>query len=219
VPPAWLARIRVVAVTDRRLLDASGAARDAAFGAAIERLLARFDRDTLLVQIREKDLDGGPLLALARVAIAAGARVAINDRVDVAVAAGADGVHLPERGLAIADARALLGGDDDRVLGVSCHDLAGVRGAIAAGVDLVQLGPIWETPGKGPAIGTDALAAARAAIRDAGAATRLVAIGGIDSPERIAAAARAGADAVAAIRAIWTRDTIDANSVRDAFAG
>jgi thiamine-phosphate pyrophosphorylase len=209
VPPGWLAKIRVVAVTDRRLIGA--------FDAAIERLLARFDRDTLLVQIREKDLDGGPLLALARVARAAGARVAINDRVDVALAAGADAVHLPERGLAPADARALLG--SEVAVGVSCHDLAGVRAAIAAGVDLVQLGPIWDTPGKGSALGTDALAAARAAIREAGASTRLVAVGGIDAPERIAAAARAGADAIAAIRAIWTSETIDADAIRRGFDG
>src|SRR5215510_15243804 len=74
------------------------------FAAAIARIAA----PGVLVQVREKDLDGGPLLALVREALATGARVLVNDRVDVALAAGAHGVHLPERGLALADARALL---------------------------------------------------------------------------------------------------------------
>ena len=195
----WLANIRLVAITQRaRMIDpAVLAAGDwpaiaAAFGAAIARVHARTG-DALLVQVREKDLDGGPLLALARAACATGARVVVNDRLDVALASGAHGVHLPERGIAIADARALAPG---LAIGISTHTIDAV--AAAAGADLVQLGPIWDTPGKPSPLGPEAIAAARGATR-----ARLVAIGGIDAARRPIAHAH-GADAVAAIRAVWS---------------
>ncbi len=95
--------IRVVVVTDRRLFASEEIA------GRIEALLARAPRGSVLIQIREKDLDGGPLLRLAHeileVARPAGAPVWINDRVDVAMAAEADGIHLPEHGLSIEEAR------------------------------------------------------------------------------------------------------------------
>lgn len=180
----------LVAITDRRLMGPDARA----FGAAIAKASAD------LVQVREKDLDGGPLLALVRAAIAAGARVVVNDRVDVALAAGAYGVHLPERGLAIADARAL----GATFVGVSRHTLDGVRAAVAEGADLVQLGPIWAVPNKGEPLGPLALEGARAIIDAQRAPTRLVAVGGIATAERVRAARRAGADGVAAIRAVWS---------------
>jgi thiamine-phosphate pyrophosphorylase len=183
--------VKLVAITDRAVMGSD-------VRAAIERVLARFGRDDVLVQVREKDLDGGLLLALVRSALATGARVVVNDRVDVALAAGAHGVHLPERGLAIADARALLG--PHALIGASRHDLAGVAEAAAAGANFIQLGPIWPSPGKGEPLGTDALARAREVI--AGRA-QLVAVGGIDSRERADAALAAGADVVAAIRWLW----------------
>jgi len=189
----------LVAITDRghmvpRDILASGdwSAIARAFGAAI----AKANAD--LVQVREKDLDGGPLLLLVRAAIATGARVVVNDRVDVALAAGAYGVHLPERGLAIADARAL----GVAFVGVSRHTIEGVREAADGGADLVQLGPIWRTPHKGEPLGPLALEGARAVIGDRRIA--LVAVGGIETTERIRAARRAGADGVAEIRAVWS---------------
>ena len=112
--------------------------------------------------------------------------------------AGASGVHLPEDGLAIADARAVAAAAGKSLaIGCSRHTRGGVLAT--AGADLIQLGPIFETPGKSP-IGVDALQIRR----ELSPATRLVAVGGIDSPERARAAAAAGADAVAAIRAVWT---------------
>jgi len=186
----------VVAISDRRLmippdlLAGPWAAVARAFGAAVERAVAGCAPGSVIVQIREKDLDGGPLLALVRAAQPF-APVMVNDRVDVALAADAHGVHLPERGLSIADARAVA---PSLVLGVSRHAAA----ADTAGADLVQLGSIWPTPSKPGAtpLGEAALAARH------GRAT-LVAVGGIDSPERAEAAAAAGADAVAVIRAAW----------------
>jgi thiamine-phosphate pyrophosphorylase len=196
---SWLANVRLVAITDRtKLVDAAVlATRDwdrigAAYADAIARVVSRFG-DALLVQVREKDLDGGPLLVLVRAALATGARVLVNDRVDVALAAGAHGVHLPERGLSIADARAIAG---ELVIGVSCHSIDGVERA--AGADLVQLGPIWETPGKPTPLGPDALVEARRATT-----AHLVAIGGIDDG-RVELCREHGADAVAAIRAVWS---------------
>jgi thiamine-phosphate pyrophosphorylase len=206
----WRAPICLVAITDRRRMvapetlasgDWSAIARE--FGAAVAAVAA----PGVLVQVREKDLDGGPLLALVGAALATGASVVVNDRLDVALAAGAHGVHLPERGLSIeaargiAAARAPVPGPGGFAIGVSCHSIEGALAAANAGADLVQLGPIWDTPGKGPALGPSALAAARSALgaREA----RLVAVGGVDGGDRARIALRSGADAVAAIRAVW----------------
>jgi thiamine-phosphate pyrophosphorylase len=163
-----------------------------AFGAAVERAVAGCPAGSAVVQVREKDLDGGPLLALVRAAQPF-APVLVNDRLDVALAAGAWGVHLPERGLAIADARALA---PSLVLGVSRH--APGHAPPDAPADLIQLGPIWPTPSKPGAtpLGEAALAAPRGR-------AFLVAVGGVDSADRAPAAAAAGADAVAVIRAAW----------------
>jgi len=222
-------RLRVVAITDRRLMvpDAilAGAWSVAArvFGEAVARAVAGCPAGSVVVQIREKDLDGGPMLALVRAA-QPHAPIIVNDRVDLALAAGVAGVHLPERGLAIADARALA---PSLVVGVSRHAFpldssprAALRAADHATIDtpaldladaasdpgvpdLIQLGPIWPTPSKPavPGLGEAALAWPH------GLAT-LVAVGGIDSPARATAAAAAGADAVAVIRAAWTGQSL-----------
>jgi thiamine-phosphate pyrophosphorylase len=192
--------VRVVAITDRRLMVApellgSGEwpAIAAAFGAAVERAVAGCPAGSVVVQLREKDLDGGALVLLARAA-ARFAPVVVNDRVDVALVVGAAGVHLPERGLAVADARALA---PSLVVGVSRH--ADRLAQLAdTGADLVHLGPIWSTPSKPSVspVGEAALAAPH------GAAI-LVAVGGIDTVARAQLAAQRGADAVATIRASW----------------
>src|SRR5512140_59184 len=182
------AALRVVAITDRRLMvpeallgtgDWPAIARS--FGEAIARAVSGCPSGSVVVQVREKDLDGGPLLQLVRAA-QPHAPVIVNDRLDVALAAGAHGIHLPERGIAIDDARSLAPG---LVLGVSRH-----AAPLADAADLIQLGPIWPTPSKPTAnpLGEAALAWPH------GTAI-LVAVGGIDSPERAQLAATAGADA------------------------
>ncbi len=166
----------------------------------VELILRAVPRGSVAIQVREKDLDGGPLLRLAReiveVAHPAGAPVWINGRVDVALIAGADGVHLPERGISIADARAV---GPKLLVGASRHTPPATERAGAAGFDVVQLGPIWAVPDKAAPIGVVALAIRRSLPET----TTLVAVGGIDSPERARAAAAAGADAVAVVRAAW----------------
>src|SRR5262249_34695645 len=143
----------------------------------------------------EKDLGGRDLQALAEALVGvcrpAGAKLLVNDRVDVALAAGADGVHLPEDGVPAAVARGLL--RPGARVGVSAHSGAGA--GARGDADLVLLAPIWEVPGKGPPLGVEALRAARGRVRGA-----LVALGGV-TPARAAEARLAGADAVAAIRA------------------
>ena len=174
----------IVVITDRRLCDDLP-----------DRVAAIARVPGVAFQVREKDLDGAALLALARAVIArAGAApVWINDRVDVAVLAGAHGVHLPEAGLPIAAARALAPG---LAIGCSRHSADAARVAAEDGADLVQLGPIFATPGK-PAIGSAPFAARLPR-------GTLVAVGGITGPDEARAAIRAGADAVAVIRAAWT---------------
>lgn len=187
--------IRVVVVTDRKLLAAEKLA------ARVEAMLAAAPRGSVLIQIREKDLDGGPLLRIVQdvleVARPAGAPVWVNDRVDVALVADADGVHLPEHGMSIADARAAASAiGRSLAIGCSRHAAKDVVAAAKQGAALVQYGPVWAVPGKGAAIGVDALS-----VKPAGA--QLVAVGGIDGPARARHAAIAGADAVAVIRAAW----------------
>ncbi len=188
---------RVVLVTERALVGDELVARVAA-------ILAGVPRGAVAIQLRAKDLDGGPLLALAHqlVAIAhpAGAQLWVNDRLDVALAADADGVHLPEHGLDVADARALA---PTLRIGCSRH---GAATALACGADLIQLGPIFDTPRKRP-IGLEPLGEVRAGLAartPPRPPTTLVAVGGIDSEERASLAAAAGADAVAVIRAAWS---------------
>lgn len=184
--------VRVVAITDRARMG-DGWPED--FAAAIERAVHGCPPGSVLVQVREKDLDGKRLVDLVRAARRV-ARVIVNDRVDVALAADAIAVHLPEDGMSVAEARSLFGG----TIGVSRHTPTGLADT---GADLVHLGPIWPTPSKPdvPALGVAALAAPHGS-------AKLVAVGGIDTPDKAREAARAGADAVAVIRAAWTGESL-----------
>jgi len=178
-------------ITDRRLApDVAARAADALVGVP---------PGTVAIHLREKDLGGRQLLALARelvdVCRARGQVLLVNDRLDVALAAGAAGVHLPSSGVPPADARSLLG--PRALVGVSCHRPEEVERAREGGATYATFGPIHDTPSKrpfGPPVGLEALrAAARLGLP-------LVALGGI-GPERVAEALSAGATGVAAIRA------------------
>lgn len=200
--------MRLVLITARELMGGDVAPFAAAIAEAVRDLPPR----SAIVQVREKSLGGRALIDYARAAVDAAPEqlVVINDRLDVALACCAAGVHLPEDGLDVAAVRAALAAVDGPVpcpdappflIGVSRHSVAAAAGLDA---DLVHLGPIFATPSKaayGPPLGLEALTAARAALP---ASTRLVAVGGIDSPARAAAARAAGADTVAVIRAVWT---------------
>jgi thiamine-phosphate pyrophosphorylase len=193
---ARLVALRLVAITD----GAIGAAEAGALG-------RRCPAGGLLVQVRAKALEGAALAELTRQVIAAvrpyGQLVLVNDRLDVALATGADGVHLPERGLPIEVARAIVAARAGTIIGCSRHGAEAAARAVSEGADLVHLGPIWATPSKagmGEPVGEAALRSARQAIGERGC---LVAVGGIDAAHAGAARA-AGAHAVAAIRAAWS---------------
>jgi thiamine-phosphate pyrophosphorylase len=126
-----------------------------------------------------------------------GARLLINDRVDIAVAVDADGVHLPADSFKVDDVRALLG--PEKLIGVSAHSVRECKEAGKAGADFVVLGPIFATPSKriyGEPLGTDA-------IKEAAAGTDIpvLAIGGITA-ERAGRVRNQGAAGVAVISGI-----------------
>lgn len=157
------------------------------------------------VQLREKDLGAADLAALARRLRALtrrhGAMLIVNDRVDVALAVGADAVQRTSTSLPVEDIRAVAG---DRLrIGASVHSLAEAVAAEKAGADWIVFGPVFDTPSKrawGPPQGLEALARVTAAVR-----VPVLAIGGI-TPERVRAVRGAGAHGVAVISAILGAD-------------
>jgi thiamine-phosphate pyrophosphorylase len=168
------------------------------------------------LQLRWKPAGARDVLEAARaicpLAHAAGAVLLVNDRPDVAVLAGADGVHLGQDDLPLAAARRVLG--PGRIVGVSTHDVEQARRAAAAGADYVAVGPVFATTSKAGALtprGLDLIRAARPLVP-----CPLVAIGGIDA-STAADAIAAGADAVAMIAAL-VRAPDPAAAVRDVLA-
>ncbi|HEV8322705.1 MAG TPA: thiamine phosphate synthase [Myxococcota bacterium] len=155
------------------------------------------------LQLRAKRLGSRAALELGRALAAAcaragagGALFVMNDRVDLAVAAGAGAVHLGQDDLPLQAARALAPG---LLAGVSTHTLDQARDAAAAGADYLGFGPVFATPSKerpDPVVGLAGLAAAVRAV----APLPIVAIGGVE-PAHAAALAATGAAAAAAIRA------------------
>ncbi|HWJ10609.1 MAG TPA: thiamine phosphate synthase [Nocardioides sp.] len=150
-------------------------------------------------QVRAKGLSTRDLVALTRAVLDAvrpyGARVLVNDRLDVALAAGADGVHLGADDLAIADARRLAAG---LLVGATCRTRADLAAAVSDGADYAGFGPVFATtskPGLPAPLGLDALRAAAGVLP-------LVAIGGLTAATAADARA-AGAHGVAVIGAIW----------------
>jgi thiamine-phosphate pyrophosphorylase len=129
-------------ITDRRL------APDLAVRVAAA--LMGIQPGSVAIHLREKDLGGAALLVLARalaaVCRARGQLLLVNDRLDVALAAGAHGVHLPAAGVPVADARRLL--CPAALVGVSCHSVADVRRARDAGASFATFGPVFDTPSK-----------------------------------------------------------------------
>ncbi|AKU89917.1 thiamine phosphate synthase [Vulgatibacter incomptus] len=191
---------RLYLITDRRMVPD--------LPAAVDRALSGIPPGAAAVQLREKDLSASALLELARsvgaICRRRGAPFLVNDRLDVALAAGADGVHLTGSSVVPKDARALLG---SRLVGASCHSLEELEAS--AGADFATYSPIFASPGKGPAIGLEAL-------RDAAVRMPIVALGGIDSANA-RDAIHAGASAVAAIRS-WLADGDPAEATARLYA-
>jgi thiamine-phosphate pyrophosphorylase len=152
-----------------------------------------------LIQYRDKTASSRRYFEISRqlsnVLGPRGARLIVNDRPDVALLAGAGGVHVGQEDLGVADARAVCG--PDRWVGVSTHTLEQLAEADRTSADYVAFGPIFQTATKknpDPVVGTELLRKARAITKKP-----LVAIGGI-TLERAAEVYRAGADSLAVIR-------------------
>jgi thiamine-phosphate pyrophosphorylase len=164
----------------------------------VELAAAMLDGGAKIVQLRWKGAPAARLfdaaVAIRRLAAERGARFVVNDRADVTLAAGADGVHLGQDDLPLEAARRLLGAS--RLIGISTHTVEQARDAERGGADYIGFGPLFGTGTKATAYtprGLDALAAVREAVR-----LPIVAIGGICEGHASAVLA-AGADAVAMI--------------------
>ena len=186
-----LEALRLHLVTDSALCGARGilAVVDAAVRGGVT-----------CVQLREKSLDTRAFVERARALKAwlgpLGVPLLINDRVDVALACGADGVHVGQNDMAPEDVRRLMPGG---LIGLSVESLAQLDAAERAPVDYYGISPVFATRSKhdaAPALGLDGLGAIRAGTR-----RPLVAIGGIDAGNAAQVMA-AGADGLAVVSAL-----------------
>ena len=163
------------------------------------------------VQLREKQMAALEFYEQARAAVAvaerSGVQLIINDRVDVAIAVGAQGVHLGQDDLPPAAARRLLG--ENTIVGYSTHNVEQALEGVTLPIDYLAIGPIFQTTTKtdtSPVLGLEGLRAVRQAIGD----FPLVAIGGI-THANARDAVEAGADSVAVISALLS----DPNRITD----
>ncbi len=158
------------------------------------------------LQLREKDLSANELLSLARslrsLTRSYGARLFVNDRVDIALMAEADGVHLGEAGLPAEEVKTFA---PDLLVGISTHSLQGALRAESAGADFITFSPVYETASKkqyGPPQGLEKL-------KEVCKKTRIpvLALGGIKK-NRISTVLDHGAFGVALISGIWSSSDI-----------
>lgn len=156
------------------------------------------------MQLREKELGGDALLGAAedaaRICREAGVLLIVNDRPDVAAAAGADGVHVGQDDMQPEQAREIAGAD--LLVGLSTHAPQEIDAAPGAGVDYIGVGPVHETPTKPgrPAVGLELVSYAAA-----NATLPFFAIGGIDA-SNVDAVLAAGARRICVLRAIAEAD-------------
>ncbi len=159
-----------------------------------------------VVQVRMKRSSAGTVLEAAR-RIAQEARgralVIVNDRADLAILAGADGVHVGDEDLAVPEVRSLIG--PDLLVGRTCRTLAEARDAVAQGADHVGFGPIFESRSKALAVPPRGVEALRQVAARCGAP--VAAIGGI-SLDTIGEVAAAGASCAAVIDDLFHRGDV-----------
>ncbi|NJD55434.1 MAG: thiamine phosphate synthase [Nitrospirae bacterium] len=184
---------RLYLITDRKLFSSSEE--------MLKAIESALEGGVRAVQLREKDLTSRELLAMAyevrKQTKRYGAKLFINDRIDIALAVDADGVHLGGNSMPAGAARKASGGT--LMIGVSAHSVQEARNAQENGTDFITLGPVYETASKmqyGEPIGTQVL---KEATRDV--SVPVYAIGGIRT-DRIAEVLQQGAYGVALISAI-----------------
>jgi len=172
------------------------------------------ERGATVVQLREKRESALQFYKAAKAALAIaverGVQLIINDRVDIAMAVGATGVHLGQDDLPPDVARRLLG--EDAVIGFSTHSVSQALEVSGLPIDYLAIGPIFATSTKenpDPVVSLDGLRAVKAAI----GSLPLVAIGGIttaNAPDVFGA----GADSVALISGLWSRPQVLSSAFR-----
>jgi thiamine-phosphate pyrophosphorylase len=184
--------LRVYLVTDPAMTARRG---------LVETVRAAVAGGATIVQLRDKDSTDGALIDQARALRAAlagtGVRLIVNDRFNLALAAGADGLHVGQDDMAASKARVVMG--PRAIIGLSVTTEAEIAGLDPGVVDYAGLGPIFGTatkPDAGEALGAKTFARLRATIP-----VPVVAIGGISSTNAASAFA-AGADGVAVVSAI-----------------
>ena len=153
------------------------------------------------IQVREKEMSARALTGLAASLVNTGPRIIVNSRVDIALAAGAHGVHLPAGSIAPSRLRPLTG--PDFLIGVSCHSIAAMLCAEDEGADYVYVSPIFPSPSKpgyGPPLGLALLAEACRRVR-----IPVLALGGVNE-ENAPACVAAGAAGFASISAFSARE-------------
>ena len=195
---------RVYPITDTQISGLSHAGQVALFAEA----------GATLVQLREKRASAAEFYEAAKAALAVaaerGVQLIVNDRVDIALAIAASGVHLGQDDLPPEAARCLLG--DEAVLGYSTHSVSQALEAAALPIDYLAIGPIFSTRTKenpDPVVGLEGLRTVRNAI----GRLPLVAIGGI-TPANAVDVIRAGADSVAMISGLWDEGSIVSSAFR-----
>lgn len=183
---------KIYPITDARISGIS-------YAAQVQRLV---DGGARVIQIREKTITADTFYddvgEAIRIAHSAGARIIINDRADIAIALGADGVHLGQDDLPPDEARKMLG--DKAIIGFSTHSIEQARAAVDLPIDYVAFGPIFPTASKGdsePVVGLEMLRRVRSVI----GSMPLVAIGGINA-DNLRLVLDAGADSAAIIGAM-----------------
>ncbi len=190
------------AITDREML-----------GEMTEAEAARlcYEGGADVVQLRMKDADAKDMLRVAKeiqaIACDYSKFFIVNDRVDIAVLAGADGVHLGQKDIPVAEARRLCG--DEMIIGASVSTAAEARKAVDDGADYVAVGAVFKTSTKIDAkqgVGLDAVYEVK---KEVGEEVPIVAIGGINRGN-LEHVMEAGADCIAVISAIMAQKDIKA---------
>ena len=167
-----------------------------------------------MIQLRERDLSARELFALTQAVLRLpnprGTKLLVNDRTDVAIAAGAAGVHLRGGSIEAGRIRTIVPGDF--AIGVSCHTVEEVAVAESEGVDFVVLAPIYVTPGKGAPLGLGPLEEAARRVR-----IPVLALGGVTA-ERARECRNAGAAGIAGISVFQHQGSADSRGSGDGRA-
>ena len=170
-----------------------------ASGHLLDIIQVAVEENVSMIQVREKRLCGRLLCELvsgaSEITRGSATKLLVNDRADIALACGADGVHLTAASLPAKSIRRVF--PSGFIIGVSTHTVEEVVSAAQDGVDLAVFGPVFSTPGKGEPTGLELLSAACAA----GGRLPVIGLGGVDETNFLAVI-DAGASGFAAIRAM-----------------